>query len=682
MPLRYGDAGRTYKFRLLRVLGSAVAFCLLFGGAVPKTCGQVACHSKRSFRGVGSKFYLDGSPFQVIAGHIDYARVPPELWRNRLQMARAEGLNTVETSVFWNLHEPEPGRFEFSGNKDVKEFVRQAQQEGLLVILRVGPYVADDWDFGGYPSWLLGHSDVMVGSEDADYLAAVDAWIKRLAGELRQEQITCGGPVILMEVEAGFRSPHSQTRRATDAMGDAGLARSSEPGASSVLAHMRGALLEAGFDGAQLFTTSQEDPVDERENAGLPEAIDIDGDSRGSSAVALAQAQPLLARSSVLFVLRAGKPNVWGMSPYRTDVETEVVNLSLLLKHGSSVVIYPFHGGTNFELTSGARAAGGNRNTRFQPFTTSNDEGAALDEGGRPTAKFYRFREVIAKATGLRFPPVPESPAPIVIAPFGFPDAEPLWSALPAPVESRSPPTMEQVGQQHGYILYRTRLPIGTYDTGLLTIHDLAYTSLSPDQTQGPSELYVLSKQLDFHKLPASSASRLTGADQIRRAGGRTSASQSGGAVNSGPEDQWYSVIVEDLGHVSAGTPADIQNDRKGIAGYLAPEGQASRKWFTYRLPMDDVGALRFRKSLCVGPCFYRGKFRIDTVGDSFLDVSELGHGRMWINGHSIGRFWELGPSHELYVPAVWLKSGDNQVIVFDVIGRPFAKVSGRLSRN
>src|SRR5271155_5479135 len=103
----------------------------------------------------GSQFVRNGKRYQIISGAIHYPRVPRAYWRDRLRKARAMGLNAVETYVFLNEHEISPGQFDFSGQKDVAEFIREAQQEGLFVILRPGPYICAEWEFGGFPAWLL-----------------------------------------------------------------------------------------------------------------------------------------------------------------------------------------------------------------------------------------------------------------------------------------------------------------------------------------------------------------------------------------------------------------------------------------------------------------------------------------------------------------------------------------------
>jgi beta-galactosidase len=98
-----------------------------------------------------------------------------------------------------------------------------------------------------------------------------------------------------------------------------------------------------------------------------------------------------------------------------------------------------------------------------------------------------------------------------------------------------------------------------------------------------------------------------------------------------------------------------------------------------YSLPMlpGDLAKVRFKKAACSGPCFYRGSFTVDHPGDTFLDTSNLTKGELWVNGHALGRFWKIGPQKTLYIPGPWLKPGANQVVVFDMDGKPGATLEG-----
>jgi beta-galactosidase len=195
---------------------------------------------KHSFGVQGDHFALDGKPFQVISGEMHYVRIPRAYWRARLRMAKAMGLNTITAYVFWNEHEPEPGVYDFSGNNDVAEFIREAQQEGLYVILRPGPYVCAEWEWGGYPSWLLKDHDIRVRTSDPKFMVPATRWLKRLGQELAPLQIGNGGPIILTQVENEYGS-----------YGDD----------QAYMEQVHQALIDAGFTESQLYTADGTDTV-------------------------------------------------------------------------------------------------------------------------------------------------------------------------------------------------------------------------------------------------------------------------------------------------------------------------------------------------------------------------------------------------------------------------------------
>jgi len=160
---------------------------------------QVKTHS---FKLEKSEFQLDGKPFQMISGEMHPARIPAEYWRHRIQMAKAMGCNTIAAYVFWNYHESEPGVFDFqTGNHNIVQFIRMVQEEGMFLMLRPGPYVCAEWDFGGLPSYLLSIPDIKVRCMDPRYTEAVDRYIKTLAIQVKDLQVTKGGPIVMVQVE-------------------------------------------------------------------------------------------------------------------------------------------------------------------------------------------------------------------------------------------------------------------------------------------------------------------------------------------------------------------------------------------------------------------------------------------------------------------------------------------------
>ncbi len=429
---------------------------------------------KHTFGIDGRTFVLDGKPFQIISGEMHYERIPPEYWHDRLKKARAMGLNTISTYVFWNVHEPKPGVYDFAGQYDVATFVRAAQQEGLYVILRPGPYSCAEWDLGGFPAWLLADRDIVLRSSDPKFMRPAVRWLKRLGEELAPLQITRGGPIIAVQVENEYGSFDKD---------------------KEYLAAIRDTLSSAGLGEAMLYTA---DGPEELPNGTLPNlpAVANFGPGEATQAfkalAAFRPGQPLMAGE-----YWDGWFDAWGRKHAATDALQQEKELDWILGQGYSINLYMFHGGTSFGFMNGA-----NFDKTYLPQTTSYDYDAPLDESGRPTKKYFAFREVIAKhRQGVTLPPVPASEPTISIPPIQLSEASPLWENLGTPIMSDVPKPMEALGQSYGYILYRTRVagPV----KGELTIREL----------RDYAEVFVnheftgaLDRRLGQHSLPIKDA--------------------------------------------------------------------------------------------------------------------------------------------------------------------------------
>ncbi|HWW98948.1 MAG TPA: beta-galactosidase [Edaphobacter sp.] len=664
----------------------------------PAQSAQPAATAPHTFTIEGDHFALDGKPFKILSGELHYARIPHEYWHARLKMAKAMGLNTIATYVFWNVHEPTPNHFDFTGQYDVAAFIRAAQEEGLWVILRAGPYSCAEWDFGGFPAWLLKdpRMSTVLRTNDPAFMVPAQRWITRLAQETAPLQIGRGGPVIVTQVENEYGSFAKQDTAPPDPT-------------YAYMTHMRDIFLRAGFTASLLDTV---DGGDELPYGGIPGVFT--GVNFG-----LGQHQ---AQMDKLAAFQPGKPLVvteywpgwfdyWGHPHQTRRLETQLEDLDYILHRGDGINLYMFHGGTSFGFMSGANW---NNNTYFSDVT-SYDYGAPLDEAGHPTPKFLAFRKIFAKyacqnkdrtltnkdgvipsgaperaaseSNGAQsrdprispgapqnstetteneacLPPIPEPPLVITIPKFTFTESTPLWTNLPKPIQSDTPKPMEQFDQAYGYILYRHQLP----------------ATLSGDQVP---RILAIDELHDYAQIYLNG--KLAGTLDRRN-------KQSTLAITVSAPAQ-LDILVENSARINF-SPA-MRGESKGITKSVTLDGQPLTDWQIYPLPMQQLPSAERFKSLytdpngnpchgvpisaqasfnepiragCVGPPnFYRAHFTLTTTGDTFLDTRKLGKGALWINGHPIGRFWNIGPQQTLFVPGPWLRKGANEIVVFDL---------------
>ena len=577
--------------------------------------GQSSGAATHSFSVVEGKFALDGKPFQIISGEMHSPRIPREDWRGRLRMAKAMGLNAVTAYVFWNEHEAVPGVFDFSGQHDVAEFIREAQSEGLYVILRPGPYVCAEWEWGGYPAWLLKDHGIVVRSSDPKFMEPARRWLLRLGEELAPLQIGNGGPIIAVQVEneyGSFGSDHAYMEQ------------------------IHKALVDAGFTKALLYTA---DGPEELANGTLPELPAVINFGPGGARHGFELLHKF--RPDGPFMggeYWAGWFDHWGEKHHTTDGKKQAEELGWVLGQGYSISIYMFHGGTSFGWMNGANWVDG----KYQPDVTSYDYDSPLDESGRTTAKYFAFRDAIAKATGVAPMAVPAVDAPVTAAPVALKESVSLWGVLPKAVHSEQVMTMEDLDQAYGYILYRKTIagPVAG-DLVLDELHDYA-------RIYANGELIgTLDRRLAQNTLHVD----LKGQTRL-------------------------DILVENSGRVNF--TVVIRGERQGITKQVLLAGKPVTGWEIYSLPMKRPETMAFKKADCSGACFYRGTLQVDKVGDTFLDTSNFVKGFVWVNGHELGRVWNVGPQKALFLPGVWLNQGKNDVIVFDLEGAPGRTVEGK----
>lgn len=581
------------------VVMSALALCAF--------TAVVTAQSRHSFVLAKKDFLLDGKPYQIISGEIHPARIPKEYWKHRIQMAKAMGCNTIAAYVFWNYHEQEEGKFDFtSENRDIAEFVKLVQAEGMWVLLRPGPYVCAEWEFGGLPPYLLRIPDIKVRCMDPRYMAAAERYIKALSEQVKALQITNGGPILMVQVEneyGSFGNDKQYLYKLKELWEQNGINVPFYTADGPVAA-----LLEAGsVPGA---------------------AIGLDsGSSEGDFAAANKQNPDVPAFSSESY---PGWLTHWGEKWARPDKAGIVKEVKFLMDTKRSFNLYVIHGGTNFGFTAGANSGG----KGYEPDLTSYDYDAPINEQGGVTEKYLALREAIGSYSKKKLPAIPAAIPTITIPEISLKPYASIWENLPTAVKSVQPKTFEAYGQDYGFMVYKTTL-IG-HKSGKLDIvelHDYATVFLNGK--------YVgkIDRRLGEHsiELPKSDV-----------------------------KDPVLEILVEGMGRINF---AQALIDRKGITDRVTLNGMTLMNWEVFGLPMKSefVQQLQPAKSGEVkGGEFFKGTFTLADTGDTYLDMTNFKKGMVWVNGHNLGRYWEIGPQKRLYCPAPWLKKGENEIIVLD----------------
>jgi beta-galactosidase GanA len=580
---------------------------------LPRLAGQ-----SRSFHLGESEFLLDGKPFRIMAGEIHYQRIPREYWADRLMKVKAAGLNTVGTYVFWNALEPEPGQWDISGGNDLAAFIRTAQRVGLWVIVRPGPYACAEWDFGGLPAWLLRTPDIKVRCSDPRYLEACESYVLKLGEVLRDLQVHRGGPVLMVQVENEYGS-YGNDR--------------------DYMMALKGFWDKAGIE-VPLYTADGATPY-MLEAGSLPgAAIGLDpgtNEKHFAEAARLERGVPIFCSE-----LYPGWLTHWGEEWARVKTEDVLPDLRWLLDHGKSFSFYMFHGGTNFGFMAGA-----NFSDKYEPDVTSYDYDAPLDEAGRPTPKYFAIRDILARyqPKGAKLPDLPEPLAAITIPGIELDESASVFDNLPPAVRSAQPGPMESYGQNHGFILYRTRL-LG-HRGGKLTVTDVHdYAAVFADgRPVGTIDRTKSETAIDVPKAE--------------------------------PANETIDILVEAMGRINYG-PRLL--DRKGITERVTLNNMTLMGWDVHPLPMDGeyLERLKFgRRPADRTANFFRGRFELRNVGDTYLDMSGWKKGVVWINGRNLGRYWDRGPQKRLFCPAPFLRPGTNEIVVFDLHALKPAPIAG-----
>ncbi|MCR4635655.1 MAG: beta-galactosidase [Butyrivibrio sp.] len=566
---------------------------------------------------IKDRFYLDGEEFHLISGAIHYFRVVPQYWEDRLLKLRAMGCNTVETYIPWNMHEPKEGEFVFDGMLDLGKFIELAKSIGLYVILRPSPYICAEWEFGGFPAWLLKEDGMKLRCTYKPYLDHVKRYYDTLMPYIKKYTYDNGGPVIMMQIEneyGYYGDDHEYMKWLYELIRSYGIE-------------------------VPLFTS--DGPYDDAFRGGKIPGVLQTGNFGSHAKERFDFMKKYVDGPLSCMEFWLGWFDDWGSGfHHTTSVEQNVEDFAYMLDNGN-VNIYMFQGGTNFGFMNGS-----NYYDKLTPDVTSYDYDAVLTEDGQITDKYIAFQKEISKRYGL---PEVEVPKPVKRKAYGKIKADgyvSLWDSLDNIAdryESVYPVSMEKLGQSYGFILYHTHLDeipkMG--EIRLMDANDRA-------------KVYV-----DHENIATMYDRELLEAKKIE--------------PHVETLDKDLDILVENMGRVNFGPY--MQKQRKGIDGPVLINTRQHYGYDIYTLPLDNIDKLIFGDISAseikgTGPSFYRYTFEADECCDTFINMEGFGKGCVFINGFNLGRFWEVGPQKALYLPGPLIRKGKNEIVVFETEGK------------
>ena len=563
-------------------------------------------------------FCADGKKTAIYSGAMHYFRILPEYWQDRLAKLKACGFNAVETYMCWNLHEPEKGRFDFSGRLDIRRYIELAGELGLYVILRPGPYICAEWDAGGFPAWLLADENIRLRCNDATYLSHVRDYIARVMEEVGDLQCTEGGPIVAMQVENEYGSYGND---------------------KTYLAALRDILKECGAK-VMLFTSDGTCPymLAGGSTPGAMVTVNFGSNVAGNFAALKEEGKDFPEMCTEFW---CGWFDHFGERHHTRGYKSVLKEVEAFLDRGASFNFYMFHGGTNFGFTAGANHA-----ARYQPTVTSYDYCALLNEYGGYTPAYHAIRELMCAKRGIKPDVLPPEPVLQNIGEVRLSASCGLFEnedAIGVKHRSGVPLPMEKYGQAFGLILYRTVLP-GDYGTGFLSVK-------SPRDI---ATLYINGeKRKTFRRTDEGGLRfKLTGKHSFLATG-----------LKKGDE---ISVLVDAMGRVNYG---EHIYDRKGISAVMF-NNQTLMDFEVTSFPLDDLARLDWSRVGAKYPKFFKGEFAAKSNADCFVRFDGFTKGYIWVNGFNLGRFWNIGPQRALYLPGALLRTdAPNEIVVLELVG-------------
>eukprot|EP00041_Stephanoeca_diplocostata_P011407 m.188329 g.188329 ORF g.188329 m.188329 type:complete len:797 (-) comp18526_c0_seq2:98-2488(-) len=604
-------------------------------------CAAAASSHAASFTIDNDEFIKDGvAGFQIKAGCIHYSRVPEDYWKDRLLRLRAMGLNAIQTYVPWNWHQPNgPTTVDFSSpGRNITKFISLAAELDMVVVLRAGPYMCGEWEFGGLPAWIFENGSTPIRTYSEPYIThAVSWWKNFLLPVVKPLLYSAGGPVVMVQVENEYGSYGDVSKNPTDMQY-----------MQTLVATARGALGEDII----LFTTDGGSTSYMTRGTIPGSSVYSVGDGCGNPSTCVAAQKQFNAPGKSPFMCSecyTGWLTHWGEGGANTSSSAPHVDTILGMK--GSISLYMGHGGTNFGYWSGANGGGGKS---FSPHETSYDYDSPVSEGGEHgyhggVDKYAAMQQVMKKYAKT---PVPAEPALLprealgtvpMTSSVGFFDALPTLSPKPAATGTVSPPFLESLGPNcyYGFAVYQTQVPaavsagatlaFGAIRDRVQVFVDGVYQGVSYRTSGGPVTLSIAAKA---------------------------------GAV--------LRLLVENMGRINFSHGMD--NEIKGLTGNVTLNGNTLTGWTTSCAPVtpSDIGNLPFKPmatgALPTGPAFYKGTVKATAAVDTFLYLDGWTKGLAWMNGFALGRYWQTeGPQQTLFVPSTAMQAGDNTLVVLEL---------------
>ncbi|POR39776.1 Beta-galactosidase [Tolypocladium paradoxum] len=588
--------------------------------------------NKGNFTYNDKHFLLNGEPFQIIGGQMDPQRIPKEYWRQRLQMARAMGLNTIFSYIFWNNLESSPGQWNFRDRNDVAQFFRIAQEEGLHVVLRPGPDICGEREWGGFPAWLSQIAGMKVRENNGPFLNATKDYLDRLGADLRRLQVTNGGPILMAQLENEYGS-FGKDKTYLQAMAD-------------MLRHNFNIFLYTNDGGGKSYL----------EGGQLHGVLaETDGDPR----IGFAARDKYVTDPTSLGPQLDGEYYITWIDDWSSNSAHHITsgNQAAMERVVDDLDIYMFHGGTNWGFENSAIWA----NDRAMAVTSSYDYGAPLDESGRPTEVYHKLRDMISKHVPAgSIPDIPQAPSLAEVQEFSLEPTLTLFETRSAQPDTQSaqPVTMESLGQSYGFILYEHKVTKAA--GGVLTLGD------------GPRDRVIV----------YVNGAKVGVIDRTYVSPGSVQASLEEGDL--------VQLLVENIGRVDYSYK--LKEQQKGIVGNVTVgQGNVLEGWSTYSLPLSALpsglsGGKKVTPKDNDPPVFYTGSFKLpsgaksDLSGDTFLALPKGIKGQVWVNGINLGRYWTVGPQQSLYVPGCYIKAHgrSSDIVVLELEPRADTQLTGK----